>query len=423
MATMQELSELAWNGDRETVNNPFIGPPGQVYEVVPGIALVSGFGLSIGIRTGDGLVVVDTSSRNHGEAVVAGMRAWDASPVRTGVYTHGHFDHTSAMPFYDADAERRGYPRPHVIGHANLPLRMERYARTAGYNATINARQFMSRPVAPPQAVAQFADSRPPDETYLEHHAFEQGGVTFELRHGKGETDDHTWVWVPSLKLICAGDFFIWRCPNAGNPQKVQRYPAEWAQALRGMAAAGAEVLVPSHGTPVFGRDRIVQALTETAELLESLVEQSLELINRGARLDELIHTVRAPAHLLERPYLWPLYDEPEFIVQNIWRLYAGWYDGNPASLKPAPEAQVASEFAALAGGVSTLLERAETLLAAGDARLACHVVEAAYLVSPDDAQVRSARARVLRARAGAEQSLMARGIFNAAAVETESAM
>ena len=25
-------------------------------------------------------------------------------------------------------------------------------------------------------------------------------------------------------------------------------------------------------------------------------------------------------------------------IVRNIWRLYGGWYDGNPARLKPAPD-------------------------------------------------------------------------------------
>ena len=282
MESVRELSERAWNGERGVVTDPF-GRPGQVYEVLPEIALVSGFGLSIGIRTDDGLVVVDTSGRNHGETVVAAMRTWDDGPVRNVVYTHGHFDHTGGMPFYDADAQRRGYPRPHVIAHANVPPRMERYAMTAGYNATINARQFQSRPVATPQMVDDFAHARLPDETYVGHHSFEQAGVGFVLHHGRGETDDHTWVWIPQLKAICAGDFFIWRCPNAGNPQKVQRYPAEWAATLRTMAGAGAEVFIPSHGTPIFGNDRIRLALTESAELLESLVDQTVELINRGS--------------------------------------------------------------------------------------------------------------------------------------------
>jgi alkyl sulfatase BDS1-like metallo-beta-lactamase superfamily hydrolase len=269
--------------------------------------------------------------------------------------------------------------------------------------------------------IANFENARFPDETYRDEMAFEQGGMRFELRHGKGETDDHTWVWVPALKAIFAGDFFIWRCPNAGNPQKVQRYPVEWAFALREMGAMGAEVFIPSHGTPIFGNDRITLALSESAELLESLVEQSLELINRGVRLDDVIHTVKAPARLLERPYLWPLYDEPEFIVRNIWRLYAGWYDGNPANLKPAPESAVAGELAELTGGPERLVERARELAAAGELRLACHLVEMAFLAAPDDAGVRAARAEILKARAGSEDSLMARGIFTAAAVETET--
>ena len=71
------------------------------------------------------------------------------------------------------------------------------------------------------------------------------GGQEFDLRHAKGETDDHAWIFLPDTKTLCTGDLFIWAAPNAGNPQKVQRYAREWAQALRQMAGLGAEVLSP----------------------------------------------------------------------------------------------------------------------------------------------------------------------------------
>src|SRR5439155_13119945 len=99
--------------------------------------------------------------------------------------------------------------------------------------------------------------------------------------------------------------------------------------------------------------------LTEGAELLESLVEQTLALMNEGARLDDIVQTVRAPAYLLERPYLHAVYDEPEFVVRNLWRLYGGWYDGDPSHLKPAPADVLAREIADLAGGPSRLAARA----------------------------------------------------------------
>jgi alkyl sulfatase BDS1-like metallo-beta-lactamase superfamily hydrolase len=252
--------------------------------------------------------------------------------------------------------------------------------------------------------------------------------VAFELHHARGETDDHTWTWIPEKKVLCSGDLFIWASPNAGNPQKVQRYPREWAVALREMVALGPEVLLPGHGFPVLGADRVGQALTDTADLLDSLVDQTLALMNAGARLDEILHTVAAPAALLDRPYLRPVYDEPEFIVRNIWRLYGGWWDGNPATLKPAPEAALAAELADLAGGPSVLADRAAALAEAapgrpdqdGSLRLAAHLAELATLAAPTDPGVHRVRARIFTLCAEAATSTMAKGVFGWAARQSD---
>ena len=131
----------------------------------------------------------------------------------------------------------------------------------------------------------------------------------------------------------------------------MQRYPREWAAALRRMLELEAEFLLPGHGFPVIGADRVRPALTDTADLLDSLVDQTLAVMNAGGRLDDAIHAVRVPAALEARPFLQPVYDEPEFIVHTVWRQYGGWWDGNPATLKPAPERALAAELAALAGG------------------------------------------------------------------------
>ena len=174
---------------------------------------------------------------------------------------------------------------------------------------------------------------------------------TFELHHGMGETDDATWTWVPERRILHPGDLFIWAVPNAGNPQKVQRYAGEWAAALREMAGLGAEIMLPGHGLPVFGAERIRQALLDTAEVLDSIELQTLALMNTGCTLDRVLHEVELPAHLLDRPYLRPVYDHPQFLVRNVWRRFGGWYDGQPDNLLPAPRRQQAEEWVALAGG------------------------------------------------------------------------
>ena len=230
--------------------------------------------------------------------------------------------------------------------------------------------------------------------------------------------------------MLCCGDLFIWASPNAGNPQKVQRYPREWAQALRRMLGLEAEFLLPGHGLPVVGADRVRQALTDTADLLDSLVDQTLAVMNSGGRLDDAIHSVYPPAELEERPYLRPVYDEPEFIVHTVWRQYGGWWDGNPATLKPASERALARELADLAGGAGALAERALGLLAratgSADAaaaeqelRVAGHLAETAWLSNPTDGAVQRARQQVFAARAARATSTMARGVFNWAAGES----
>jgi alkyl sulfatase BDS1-like metallo-beta-lactamase superfamily hydrolase len=224
---------------------------------------------------------------------------------------------------------------------------------------------------------------------------------------------------VPERKLLHPGDLFIWAVPNAGNPQKVQRYAGEWAAGLREMAGLDAEVLTAGHGVPIFGAARIRQALSDTAELLESLEAQTLALMNAGAPLDRVIHAVEVPAHLRDRPYLRPIYDHPQFLVRNIWRLYGGWYDGEPDHLLPAPRAEQAREWIGLAGGLDPVLARAAALRAEGNLRLACHLVEMAVVAAPDSRAAHELRAEIYAARAALEPSSMGRNILNHAALSS----
>jgi alkyl sulfatase BDS1-like metallo-beta-lactamase superfamily hydrolase len=286
---------------------------------------------------------------------------------------------------------------------------------TAGYNGIINQRQFRTpEPFWP-------TEYRFPDETYHDRLDLDVGGERFELHHARGETDDHTWVFVPARRVLCTGDLFIWASPNCGNPQKVQRYAIEWARALEVMAALDAEVLLPGHGLPVVGADRVRVALTDAARLLEHLHTETIRMMNEGARLDDILHTVQAPPDLLAKPYLRPVYDEPEFVVRNVWRLFGGWYDGNPAHLKPAREAVLAAELARLAGGAERLAARAVAVAEDGDLRLAGHLAELAALAAPDDPMVRSAHADVFERRVAAEASTMAKGIFSWAAAQSRA--
>ena len=114
------------------------------------------------------------------------------------------------------------------------------------------------------------------------------------------------------------------------------------------------------------------------------------------------------------------MYDHPQFLVRNVWRRFGGWHDGQPDNLLPAPRAQQAREWVALAGGIGPVLARARALADDGDRRMACHLIEHAVLAEPDSAEVHALRAEVYAARAEEQESSMARNILRHAAISSE---
>ena len=405
--------------DSGVVDEPVNRITNELSEVADGLAVVESFSHSVVLDAGEGLVAFDASHERTGAAVAAAISGWSATPVTHLVYTHGHTDHVGGSPaFAEAFGEMT------VVGHANVGPRFERYNYTNAWNVRINARQFGG--VRGDFGMGETPDFIPtttlwPTHVVDDHDSITVGDRTIELHHARGETDDHLWGWEPDRKWAFVGDFVIWNFPNAGNPQKVQRFPIEWAAALRDMIAHGPELLLPAHGLPIEGRERIARVLGDIAGALERLVAEVVEMMNAGEVLDTIVHSVHVADDVLAKPYLRPLYDEPEFVVRNIWRQFGGWWDGAPSRLKPSPDAVLATELADLAGGASVLIDRAVTRSDAGDHRLACHLADLAGWAAPDDPGVHAARAVVYRARRAAESSLMAKGIFAGAARESES--
>ena len=389
---------------------------GASKQVAEGVVFLSSFA-NVAAFVNDGRVLlVDTSVERFTQRMLGDLRSnYSEGPVEAVVYTHGHIDHVTGAEEIIADAEKRGYQRPRIIAHRDLPRRFDRYQMLGRQNDHINRIQFNMPGDARPFSDAKWTY---PDVTYDQAIETTVGGVAFEMYHARGETDDETWVWCPSKRVLCTGDTFVWSSPNAGNPYKVQRYAKDWAEALEKMAALRPEHLLPGHGPAMEGEERIQEALLSTANLLRSIHDRVVTMMNEGKWLEDIVRDMDWPA--TDKPWLQPIYDHPEFIARNVYRLYGGWYSGDPADMLPAHSHDIAGVLVE-ATGSEPILARARKLRDDGELQMACHLVDFVRKGEPENKEAWELWRDLFTARAEVERSLMARGAFYSAVREAEA--
>jgi glyoxylase-like metal-dependent hydrolase (beta-lactamase superfamily II) len=382
------------------------------HEVAPDVLMHPSFVNTYAFKTGEGLVLIDPGLSNNSSSVHRAVREWSDAPLHTALYTHGHADHAFGLRAFVEAGER-----PQIIAQENCAARFHRYHLTHGWNARINQRQFaLPRPAFPNQFDW-------PTLTFRDSLTQRLGELELHYHAAKGETDDACWLWIPERSYLFCGDLMIWQAPNCGNPQKVQRYPVEWAEALNQLAALDAEWLFPGHGLVVRGREAIRVMLSETARYLRVLIDQVLERMNAGETPEAIFHAVEPDPELAGRSYLRASYDHPKFIVRNLLRQWGGWWNGNAADLLPATWEEQAREIAALSGGVAPLVERGRQLVEAGQSALAAHLAEWATQAEPESRTAQQLKRDVYDRRWQEERSLMGKGIYRAAANDARRAL
>jgi alkyl sulfatase BDS1-like metallo-beta-lactamase superfamily hydrolase len=405
---------------------------GELQAVDDGIYLLPGFGNCTLILGDDGATVVDPGLFQNGPRVVSALRGLTDAPVRYVIYTHGHYDHAFGTPALLEDAAARGHAPPTIVGHVNVARRFARYQKTAGHLAETYSLQFASWTRAGVLGgkdggeVVRKARYVPPNLEYEDRIALGLGGLTLHCRHGMGETDDHTWLWIPERRCIVGGDFIVSSIPNAGTPFRVQRYVIEWAETLEEMAGLTPASIVSGHGG-IFRGEQALEMLKITATALRWLEDEVLRRLNAGQWYDEIVQNVDLPEELARSPHLQPLYGCPTFAVHAILRRYTGWYDGNPSNLFPSASAEIAEEVLALAGGARPVLERALELAAEGrreDLQRALHLLDFAIQGGGEGSEeARALKAELLQARAEQEPSFIARNILSSAAILEKEAL
>lgn len=326
-------------------------------------------------ETDAGLVLIDSGYAPAGPALLDALKQISTKTVHTVVLTHIHADHA-----FGAWALLAAGMTPRIVTEERFVEQMEEEMRTYGLIARNN-----QQPVA--DVPKTWADAVRPTETFHKKVTLNIGGEDFVLTHARGETEDQIWVAVPGREVVVSADYFQGFLPNAGNGKRRQRYPEEWAQALRDMAALKPRLLLPMHGPAITNAAEIQDRLPAQASMLESISQQVVNGLNTGERRDKLIDSVALPPELAKRDDARELYVSAKDIGRMVVKEHSGWWDDIPSHWDPAPVAAEAREIAALSGGARKLIQRALALASTNPA-LASHLADWAWLASEEDSTV-----------------------------------
>jgi alkyl sulfatase BDS1-like metallo-beta-lactamase superfamily hydrolase len=379
-------------------------PKAQVVKVCENVYTATGYAFAtiILVVTPGGVVVVDTTeSLSAAREVMGELKKITDLPVKAIVYTHNHPDHWFGTRAFFT-------PGVKVIAHEDFAKEVK-LQDSRGDSAMIRAAAMYGLLLPEPMRVPwltpypwpvsvnlRWEGVKPedlvwPTDTFRDRTSLEVGGVTFNLVHAPGETPDQIIVHIPQYKVVCPADNYYACFPNLYTIRSTSSRPVlGWAAAQDTVMKLEPEYLVPGHGAPVAGKEKIKETLTNYRDAILHVHNLALEAVQKFKPLDEVVAQASLPPHLAQLPYLKEYYGYIPFCVRSIYQSYVGWFDGDPANLQPLSRKELGADILKLAGSTENVLEYAAQAQKEGRHRA---VLELCAMVLANDPQNRTARA------------------------------
>lgn len=333
----------------------------------------TGFSNSFLVRTDDGNVIIDTSSPLSAQQHYDLLRKVSDAPVRMIILTHGHDDHTGGARLWQE-------PGTEILVQRQFPAFRAYQLRLGGYFARTNAAQFGLDEGQLHAFANRTADPIQPTQLFDDRQAFDLGGVRFEVFAAPGETPDHLCVWLPGEKAAFVGDNYYDSFPNIYTLRgTTPRWALDYVDSLNKVLALEPELLLPSHGQPLVGRDKIRERLTKYRDAILHVHNAVIDGMNAGQDVYTLMREVKLPPEL----EVGEMYGKLTWSIRGIYEGYVGWFDVNPASMFPLAPTAADEEFVRLAGGAAPVVERARELVSQNDEVRALRLVDAALAAEP----------------------------------------
>ena len=230
---------------------------------------------------------------------------------------------------------------------------------------------------------------------------FEISGVKMEIRHTPGDIYDNITIWFPDWNMyhyaeVIQGENF----PNLHTIRGTRyRDPERWYKSIdviRGIAK-DAEILIGSHGRPVFGNAELTDILISYRDAIQFTHDQTIRYMNRGLTPDELVEVVKLPDHLANHPWLGEYYGTVHHSVKQIYFGLLGFWQGDMTEMAKLGYRERTGNYVKMLGGRQAILDAARRAIDAGDFGWAADITTWPIRVNPDDMDARRLKAEALR--------------------------
>src|SRR5215471_1996795 len=321
----------------------------QALKVADGIYEAFGFGNTFMVTTPEGNVIIDTSSVFAAPRCVKLLKAISAGPVKYIILTHGHGDHTGGIPLWKE-------PGTKIIAQKNHVEFLNYQTRLAGFFAERNAAQF-GYPQPPPREWAgDYGAKIDANVLFDDRYEFTLGGIKFEIYHTPGETPDHLTVWIPQYKAAFCGDNYYMSFPNMYTLRGTEpRWALDYVSSLNKVMSLEPEIVLPSHGPPLHGKDEIKRRLKRYRDAILYVHDQAVQGMNSGKDVFTLMREIKLPPEL----DVGEAYGKLTWSIRGIYEGYAGWFDMNPATMYETPPNSIYPDLVRLSGGPDNIIKLA----------------------------------------------------------------
>jgi cyclase len=287
-------------------------------EIVPGIYSAIGTGaMNVGSNSAvivnrDEVMIVDSHiSPESGRAMLQELKAITDKPVRFLINTHFHYDHTNGNQAFPPGVDIIGHEFTRrkltgdVLEHGmfadlvkGLPKQIDDLKARAASETDPAAKARLSQQIPVQTAFAASLEDlklTPPNVVIDDRMTLFRGDREIRLLYlGRGHTGGDLVVYLPKEKVLCSGDLLVHDVANL-----IDGYVNEWPDALEKLRPLDFVDVIPGHGDPFKGKERIdwFQAyLRDLWKQGSALHDQKVPVADAARRIDMTAHKAHYPA-------------------------------------------------------------------------------------------------------------------------------